>query len=244
MSTRRSKFDWSILNRTGLIEYFWSLYPEVTDTELTVTQFHTKFSRHIKKQLPIRISKLRNIKVEPNWIWAGGTYFSDWDKEKKQCIEIQLVYNMSQEIIVVSKKRFRRLCHTIADTILHEIMHMRQYRRRKFKELPEYASTAAREEKRQEQSYLGCTDEIDAYSFNIACELLDKFKNNPKLVVNYLNENQKGLRRTHNCWRMYLKAFDHDHNHPVIQRVKKKVTRYIPHALNGKPYKNKDWISR
>jgi DNA-binding NtrC family response regulator len=132
----------------------------------------------------------------------------------------------------------------MADTVLHEIMHMRQYRRRKFKDLPDYASTAARAEKRQEQEYLGNSDEIDAYSFNIACELLDKFHGNTKKAVNYLNEHQKGLRRRHNCWRMYLKAFDYEHNHPIIQRVKKKVIRYMPHALNGKPYRNKDWIDR
>jgi hypothetical protein len=123
-------------------------------------------------------------------------------------------------------------------------MHMRQYRRRKFKDLPDYASTAAREEKRQEQEYLGNSDEVDAYSFNIACELMDKFNGNSKLAFEYLNEKQKGKNRKHNCWRMYLKAFDHDHNHPIIQRVKKKVIRYMPHALNGKPYRNKDWISR
>jgi hypothetical protein len=39
----------------------------------------------------------------------------------------------------------------MADTILHEIMHMRQYRRRKFKILPDYASTAEKTEQRAEQ---------------------------------------------------------------------------------------------
>lgn len=244
MGTSRSRFNWSILDRKGLIEYFWSLYPELCDQPISITTFHTKLSRHIKKQIPIRISKSRDVKVDDNWIWSGGTYFSDKDKEKKQCIEIVLVYNLFQEDITLPKRRFRRLCYVMADTILHEIMHMRQYRRRKFKDLPDYASTASREEKRQEQEYLGNSDEIDAYSFNIACELLDKFGNDSKKVINYLNENQKGVRRTHNCWRMYLKAFDHDHNHLIIQRVKKKVIRYIPHALNGKPYRNKDWINR
>lgn len=244
MGVRRSKFNWSILDRSSLIEYFWNLYPEVCDQAIDVSKLHSKISKHIKKQIPIKISKNRNPKVDENWVWAGGTYFSDLDREKKQCIELVLVYNLFQEKITLPKRRFRRLCYTMADTILHEIMHMRQYRRRKFKDLPDYASTAAREEKRDEQSYLGNSDEIDAYSFNIACELLDKFDYNSKKVINYLNENQRGLKRTHNCWRMYLKAFDHDHSHPIIQRVKKKVIRYIPHAINGKPYRNKDWINR
>lgn len=244
MSGSRSKFNWSILDRAGLVEYFWSLYPEITERPISISKFHSKLSKHIKKQLPIKISRTRDTKVGENWVFIGGTYYSDEDKSKRQCIELVLVYNLFQEDIILKKRRYLRMCYTMADTILHEVMHMRQYRRRNFKDLPDYASMASREEKREEQSYLGNSDEIDAYSFNIACELLDKFNYDPKKIINYLNENQKGLRRTHNCWRMYLKAFDHDHNHPIVQRVKKKVIRYIPHAINGKPYRNKEWINR
>ncbi len=244
MGATRSKFDWSILDRAGLIEYFWSLYPEVCDQKISIHSLHTKISKHIKKQIPVRINKKRDSKVDPGWVWVGGTYYSDKDQEKKQCIELDLVYELFDEKTILTKRRYQRVCYTLADTLLHEIMHMRQYRRRKFKNLPDYASTAARAEKRQEQEYLGNSDEIDAYSFNIACELLDKFDYKTKKVIDYLNENQKGTNRRHNCWRMYLKAFDHDHNHPIIQRVKKKVIRYIPHAMNGKPYRNKDWINR
>lgn len=244
MGTSRSKFDWSILDRRSLIDYFFSLYPEVCNQKMPVDKLHAKISKHVKKYAPVRIAKKKDIKVDDDWVWVGGTYYSDWDQEKRQCIELVLVYNLFQEKITLTKKRYERLCYSMADTLLHEIMHMRQYRRRKFKDLPDYASTAAREEKRQEQEYLGNSDEIDAYSFNIACELMDKFQGNYKQVINYLNEKQKGKIRKHNCWRMYLKAFDHDHNHPIIQRVKKKVIRYIPHAINGKPYRNKDWIGR
>ncbi len=244
MGATRSKFDWSILDRAGLIEYFWSLYPEVCDQKISIHSLHTKISKHIKKQIPVRVNKKRDSKVDPGWVWVGGTYYSDKDQEKKQCIELDLVYELFDEKTILTKRRYQRVCYTLADTLLHEIMHMRQYRRRKFKNLPDYASTAARAEKRQEQEYLGNSDEIDAYSFNIACELLDKFDYKTKKVIDYLNENQKGTNRRHNCWRMYLKAFDHDHNHPIIQRVKKKVIRYIPHAMNGKPYRNKDWINR
>ncbi len=244
MGAGRSKFNWSILDRNSLIDYFWSLYPEICDQPLTIDRIHSKISKHVKNLVPVRMTKSRNAKVEAGWIWVGGTYYSDWDQSKRQCIELNLVYELFSDHMILSKRRYHRMCYSMADTLLHEIMHMRQYRRRKFKNLPDYDSTALREEKRQEQEYLGNSDEVDAYSFNIACELLDKFNNNNKKIINYLNENQKGKVRKHNCWRMYLKAFDHDHNHPIIQRVKKKVIRYIPHALNGKPYRNKDWINR
>lgn len=244
MALGRSKFNWSILDRQGLIDYFWNFYPEICDQEISISKFNTKLSKYIKQYIPVKVTKVRDIKVLPGWVYIGGTYYSEYDKARRQCIELLLVYHLFDDNIVVSKKRYKRICYTLADTILHEIMHMRQYRRRRFKELPDYASTAARQSKRKEQSYLGNSDEIDAYSFNIACELLDKFSSNPKKVINYLNKIQTSGQTKNSCWNMYLKAFDYDHNHPIIQRVKKKVARYIPHALNGKPYRNNDWIWR
>jgi hypothetical protein len=43
---------------------------------------------------------------------------------------------------------------------------------------------------------------------------------------------------------MYLEAFDQNHQHPIIRRLKQKVIRYFPNAIDGKPYRNKDWINR
>ena len=118
---------------------------------------------------------------------------------------------------------------------------MRQFRRREFKDLPDYPSTARRESKRKEQRYLGNSDEIDAYSFNIACELIDQYKNTNN-IVKHLSVNQKNKKVKHDSWFIYLKAFDHDHDHPVIKKVKKKVLHYLPNAEIGKPYRNRDWI--
>lgn len=238
------KFDWSILDREYIAAYMLELAPDVVKQNLSIQQFHNKITKHLKKLAPVRVRKNFSPKVETDQCWVGGTYFSDWDREKTKSIEIVFEYSLFDDHICISNRRFRGTCYTIADTLLHEIIHMRQYRRRKFKILPDYASTAGKDELRMEQSYLGCSDEIDAYGFNIACELIDKFGADQPTIIKYLNEKQKGKRRKHNCWRMYLKAFEYDHNHPIIQRVKKKVVRYLPQAYVGKPYRNKDWISR
>lgn len=244
MAVRKPKFDWSLLDREGLAQFLWEIYPLVVDQDLPVKKFHNLLYKHITKNLPVKISKKSDFKVPTNHIFIGGTYYSDYDEERKKCIELVLVYQPFDETLSISKKRFERICYCFADTILHEIIHMRQFRRRNFKILPEYASNAEKSEQRQEQSYLGCSDEIDAYGFNIACELMDRFNKNPKQVVKYLNTDQSGKRGKADCWRMYLKAFNHEHDHPIIKRLKKKVARYIPHAEAGKPYRNKDWINR
>ena len=242
MAIRKSKFDWSSLNRYELTEYLWSLHPKIVNTEMTTAKFHRIVGTHIKNRIPIKLKKWGDNKVDNNCIWIGGAYYSELDKEKEKSVELVLVYKSRADTIKISPKNFHRSCHTITNTIMHELIHMRQYRRRKFKELPSYNSTAEKTEQREEQTYLGCPDEIDAYGFNIACELLWKFNDDTDKVIEYLNEDQRGKRRNHNSWRMYLKAFNHDHEHPIIKRVKQKVVRYLPNALYGKPYRNRDWI--
>ena len=243
MANSIKNFDWSVLNRNSIIMLISTLAPEIVKQPLTVEQFHKKITTLLKKHLPVRVRKEFSPKVDQGFVYVGGCYHSAYDADYKKCIEVLFQYRADEKIINLTSKRFAGMCTTIADTLLHEIIHMRQFRRRNFKQLPDYASNAEKSELREEQEYLGCSDEIDAYGFNIACELMNKFGKNNIQVVNYLNENQKSKKRRPNSWRMYLKAFEHDHNHPIIQRVKKKVVRYLPAAEVGKPYRNKDWIN-
>jgi hypothetical protein len=244
MARNTAKFDWSMLDRQGLIQFLAEISPKLVGQELTNSKFHSIISKHIRSQLPVKVVKRSDAKVDFGHVYTGGAYYSDDDKARRQCIEIVFVYNPIIGSVYISHQRFHRMCALFADTILHELIHMRQYRSRKFKELPDYASSAEKTEQRQEQEYLGNRDEIDAYGFNIACELMDKFNGNEEQVIAYLSEDQKGRRRRFNCWRMYLKAFNYDHNHVIIKRVKKKVMRYIPYAKIGKPVRSKDWINR
>lgn len=241
--TKLLEFDWSTLTRSSLEDYLLSLSSQIANKELTIDEFHLFLKKHIQKQFPVKVSKKYENKVPFNDVFIGGSYYSDSDKYNKKCIEIILVYNKSCPYVRISLRRFKNICLSFADTILHEIIHMRQHRRRKFKVLPDYASTAEKTEKRQEQSYLGCSDEIDAYGFNIACELYDRFNGKQNLIVKYLSTNYKFSRIKGDTWKMYIKAFDHNQNHIVIRKLKKKIIRYLPLADIGKPYRNKDWIN-
>jgi hypothetical protein len=244
MSVKRSQFDWSILDRQALYNMLWQAYPEIVDKKFKPQKIQQIINRHIKRYLPVKVIKKVDPSVELTWIYIGGCYYSELDRTREKCIEINFVYNPLDEYITINKSRFSRMCRTFADVVLHEIIHMRQYRRRKFKIIPDYESNAEMDELRKEQSYLGCTDEIDAYSFNIACELLDKFKNDNKLAINYISKRQRKGNLKSNTLRTYLKAFEYNYNHPIIKRLKKRVIRYMPHAEQGKPYRTKDWINR
>jgi len=235
-------FDWSNLERAKIIEGLYSLAPRITDKTISAYEFHKTVTNYLKRTYPVKTSISWDEKIKSHITFVGGAYYSDYDEEDKKCIEITFVYHPIHDDFKITKKRFKGICGTIADTLLHEIIHMRQYRRRGFKSLPNYASTAASTKLREEQAYLGCTDEIDAYGFNIACELLEKYKSDQRLVIKHLDLDLSKCRKNGGSWKMYLKAFGHDHNHEIIKRVKKKVIRYLPRAIEGKPFKSRDWI--
>lgn len=240
--TSKTHFDWSTLDRKGLKNILWVTHPEIVDKKITPYKFKSIVSKHLKHWLPIKLTIKQNASVDFGNIYIGGTYYSYWDQKNKNPIEVIFNYNPFDEYVVISKTRFKKMCRTFADVILHEIIHMRQYRRRNFKSLPDYESQAEKTDLRKEQSYLGCSDEIDAYSFNIACELLDKLKD-PENIQKYVSKKHKNKRLLSPSMSSYLKAFEYDHAHPIIKKLKKRIIRYIPNAQLGKPYRNKDWIN-
>ena len=242
MPNKTPYFDWSMLDRKSLQKIPWVLYPFLLDKKLKGQEIHLLISKNIKKQLPIRISKKFDGAVEQGKIYIGGTYYSDYDENNQKCIELVLIYNPFDEFIKFNKRSYKKFCQIFADTILDEMIHMRLYRRRKFKILPDYEINAEKSNIRKEQSYLGNSDEIDAYSFNIACELLDKFKNKT-IAIEYLGKkHRKGHLRSPSL-RAYLKAFEYDNDHIIIKKLKKRVIGYLPNAELGKPYRSKDWIN-
>jgi hypothetical protein len=245
MTRKRSKFDWSLLYRKDLIRFAYLIKDEVCDKRLSIPKFHKILTKHLKSRFPIIVTrKIEKNPITWNDLFIGGTYYSNLDRARKRCIEIVFFYS-EMKTITLDKKSYKQICIQIADTLLHEIMHMRQHRRRNFKLLPDYASNAESSSQRKEQGYLGNSDEIDAYSFNIACALIEQFRGNIRKATVYLQKtNKRRIPKANWGLKSYLDAFDQNHKHPIIRRLKQKVIRYLPNAAEGKPYRSKDWINR
>ena len=244
MAVRPSKYDWSLWDRESIAAMVRLIKTDIVDQILTIEQFHNKLNNHIKHWMPIRSRKTREPQVPSSYVFVGGMYHTEYDLNRQKSIEVSFAYNLSDAALCFNTRKFNRLSERIADVILHEVIHMRQARKRKFKELPGYSSTAESTKKRVEQEYLGDNDEIDAYAFNMACELDEKFHGDMKRIVNYLNEEQKGKRRNYDTWRTYLRAFNWDQNHRIIRRIKKRSIYYLSRAQVVKPFQSKDWIHR
>jgi hypothetical protein len=244
--TKAALYDWSALDRELLAEMVHFTSVNVVGQNLSPTVFSNRIREILRFfKIPVKVRSCYNTKTDKKSVWVGGLYDSVLDQNDATSITLCMQYYSPKVTIRANKNSFRRVCLSVADTILHEVIHMRQYRRRGYKDIPGYDSTAKLAKKRNEQIYLGHSDEIDAYSFNIACQLLDRFNGDKKSIVNYLNSDLEDKRLKRDGFKMYLDAFDHNHSHRVIRKLKKKVMNYIPNAVEiAKPYKTSDWLKK
>lgn len=238
----RKPFNWSLLDRDNLYSMLNQVGSSIVGKKLSIATIHKLLSTHIKAHLPVRVKYKEDPGQESGLIYMGGAYYSDYDRLGKRQIEIVLSYCLFDEYLTISRSRWTRLCGLFADTILHEIIHMRQYRTRNFKAIPGYESTAHLAKQRRDQEYYGDKDEMGAFAFNIACELVDKFGYDPNRIWAYLDSNA-AKRNKRSTYLRYLRTFEFNHNHKIIRKMKRKIMNQLPYACHGKPFKTTDYLT-
>jgi hypothetical protein len=199
-------------------------------------------STHVKQILPIKVVKHIQPENKQGYIYMGGMYDSHRDKNSKTAIELNLHYHPADVTLEISHYRWKRMSRRFADIMLHEMIHMRQFRSRNFKNIPGYQSTAEFANDRKQQEYFGDRDEMGSFAFNIACEMLDRFGYNPAVIKKYMDSNNAS-RHKQSWWYDYLLAFDWDHDHKIIRRMKQKVLRQLDNAYIGKPFKTSNHLT-
>lgn len=239
----RKGFNWSLLDRDTLYSLFYRLKPELVDRRLTFSEITKIVSKHIKSHLPIKVTSSKFSPVRKGELWVGGVYHSDYDRQgKKRFIELQLAYPQDAQTMKMSNYRFERICTVFADIVLHEIIHTRQFRARRFKAIPGYQSTAYYAKTRKEQEYYGDRDEMGAHAFNLAQDMIDKFGMDPSAIRHYLDSAvQKRVRP--NSWGRFMKAFEYNHDHPKVRQMKRKIMNQLEYAERGKPFKTCDHLT-
>lgn len=243
----RIPFNWHRLTRTQLFESLWDLKKSTVSKPITGRQLHNILRRTILKNLPVQVRACYIRELEDVQVTIEANYYGIIDhSENPGFIQLKLFYRYRDQEFVLTPAQYRKFCLEYADVVLHEIIHLRQFRRRNFKLITEYHSNNNVLWRRQEQNYLGNRDEIDAYAFNIACELLDIFKNDTAKVKQYLTDPGSKLKTRHKdiTWQRYLQAFDYDYQHHIIKKLRKATINYLPRALAGKPFKTKKFIDK
>jgi hypothetical protein len=239
----RKAFNWSLLDRNTLYSMLYELKPEIVDKRLSIGKITSLLSKHIKSHLPVKVTSNRHKPVKKGEVWVGGAYYSDLDNQQRnRFIEVVLAFPTTAETMKTSLYRWERLCKLFADTILHEIIHTRQYRARNFKDIPGYESTAYYAKDRAWQEYYGHRDEMGAHSFNLAQDMIDKFGWDTRAIKEYL-DSPVPKRVRPNGWGRFMKSFEYDHTHPKVCQMKHKIMRNLENAYNGKPFKTTNHLT-
>lgn len=235
-------FNWSELTRSNLYSMFYSLNSEIVGKELSPSQIQKRIAKHVKAHIPLKLKKCIYAPTSKGYVFMGGVYYSLLDKKNKPAIEVNFNYNPTDTKLRLTNYRFKRMAVRFADVVCHEIIHMRQFRARGFKDIPGYESTAYYAKDRKKQEYYGDRDEMGAHAFNTACELLDRFGYDPHTIGKYLDSSECRRHKT-STWCDYLKAFDWNHNHPIIRRMKNLILRNLENAYEGKPFKTTNHLT-
>lgn len=214
-------FDLSNLNRQAIIDNILSCQDRLINKPLTINTIFYILKKQIVKHYPILVKK--RISSDKNFL-IGGWFLIEKDCAGKKSIVVDIFFPKN-DAITLSKTFFICIVKSIADTILHEIIHMRQYRSCNYRisKIPSYFSKI----------------ELQAYAFNIACEILDQSKSIDN-IEKKIEKNQ--ILKYSNTWMMYVDLCKYNYTHIILARLKKYVLQSIPLAKKGFPFKSAKWL--
>ena len=175
------------------------------------------------------ISISRSDGVDPNTVNVSAYYDPDADEEGSRPIEVVLIFNPSDKEIIMDKSGWHEFADLLIDYFEHELIHQQQYRNRDFRRSKSYISKVKDPEIKKQQEYLGNSDEIDAYSYNLAKELVRKTSGYDNAIRMLKSISQTAITRDQ-AGRLlspslygYFKSFNFDVRSPVLRSLLKKT---------------------
>lgn len=162
----------------------------------------------------VRLYTRRSPGVDYDTVSIGGIYDQHLDQEGEPCVELSIIYHPDQQHIDTTKLDWRRVCLDVAECVGHEFVHRDQHKRKK--KVRKYKSRDTDSTKREEQEYLGSSEEIEAYGFTIAAELAE--------LHQCFELNESKLNEVL-MYRVYSSTFDTDQS--VVLKLHKQISKYL-----------------
>ncbi len=216
-----------IPTRKEVLEILDDLKPFVINQCMVVDELIQDLGVFLGTRFNIDVKHAEATQVDQNDIELNGYYDGGLDEAGDIPIEIYLVTNPMQDVMLIDEAGFDLISRKIADTLSHEVIHMQQYRARDFLEVETIEYNEFDDEEEENRWYLSSPDEINAYAYNIANELLDRHSY-PQVLEKLNKVKDISIDDSINLW-AYVNAFSKDINHPVLKRLIKKVYKSLSH---------------
>lgn len=225
MARSRSKRKWVTqpVTRRQMKKLMEPLRLQLLGFPKTKSEISEIIGRLIAEEFRTDVIQADAKEVDVGDINFSATYDSDLDSMDRPCIELYIVFSTLDDVIIFDDELFDSVVKRICDSISHEQIHQRQSRSR-------YWEEPFDNDPDDVIKYLSNKDEIEAYSYNIANELLDYADH--QTVLTLLKEPSKiTLEHSVNLW-SYLTAFDNNYQHPVIKRLLQRIIKFLPEVKN------------
>ena len=147
-----------------------------------------------------------------------------WRDPDMYATSLDLLFNNRQRTYSFSKEGFDELVVRINDAIGHERIHQRQARKRKLK-IPGAPYKGPGKDK-AERDYLGQPDEVEAFSYNIASELLRR--HDKETIINAFRTGDLSILKDSINFVAYLSSFE-DTDNKTMRNLINKILKYIEH---------------
>ena len=172
----------------------------------------------IARKFRVNVLHTSALEVDQNDINITAYYDQEHDEEGRISIEIVLITNPVDDYLIIDQEGWATFTDRLADSLAHELIHMRQSRDRGFQSFEPRRKHVYNLD--EAVRYLADPDEIDAYAHNIAVELQEC--SNP--LESLQNVQTLSTKDSVNLW-AYVHAFSP--NHPVIKRLLKKIYKLL-----------------
>jgi hypothetical protein len=212
-------------SRKEVLEIFEDLRHDVINQFHSVDDLMQLNGGFIGKRFNVDVKHAEATQVDQNDIELQGFYDGGLDEVGDIPIEIYLVTNPMQDVMIIDRETFESITRKISDTLSHEVIHMQQYRARDFLEVDRIIYVEDEDEEEENRCYLSSPDEINAYAYNIANELLDRH-DLPAIKEKLEKLTEIKIEDSVNLW-AYVQAFSKDSDHPVLKRLVKKVYKSL-----------------
>jgi hypothetical protein len=157
----------------------------------------------------LRFNCQRDRMLSKKNFWITGEYRPYSDEHDEPCIYMTLTFHPRCSRVTFKDYNWDDMSFHIADTITHEYLHRYYCRKRNFKFGRGYRTKKLLRYTETMKDYLGCEDEILAYAFNVASEMV-VYKKHMVLTKTY---------------RMYRRYFRQDRK--VMLQLEKQTNKYI-----------------
>lgn len=216
------KFDQEVKipTRDQIFQVCKPLENDIVNQVYTVPDFIKFVGKFIADKFSVNVAHSTAPGVDSGDVSIAAYYDYMDDEFCKTSIELVLITNVNDKFILFDQDLYTRFIKCLADSLVHELVHMKQARARDF--IPTDQDYGPEGTVEHELNYLSNPDEIDAYAYNIAVELQEN--TNPFQKLN--NPSTISIEESLNLW-VYVNTFGQNINNPTMKKLLKKIYKRL-----------------